>query len=77
MRKDIFDPAVARIASLFEMLFEDSFKTCEAFEGLKEELRILELRLHIDVEEHHHEEVRARRPYPLSIPRSPLFCAGG
>ncbi|GMI33479.1 hypothetical protein TeGR_g6588 [Tetraparma gracilis] len=56
VRKDIFDPAVARIASLFEMLFEDSFKTCEAFEGLKEELRILELRLHIDVEEHHHEE---------------------
>jgi hypothetical protein len=56
--KSIFDGAVNRIESLFELLFQDSFVDSDAFDGLKNELRNLELRLHIDVEEHLHEDDR-------------------
>ena len=55
VRKGMFDPACSRAAAALDPLFERFFLNSPEFESLRDDLKNLDLRLHIDVDDHEHD----------------------
>ena len=55
VQKSVFDEVLGFVTSQLENEFQTGFLSSPQFQAMKDEVEVLEIRLHVDVEEHEHE----------------------